>query len=213
MSLSLGKTFDRNYNIRLPFLDGYYDIGTFFNKRSPFLLFRIDSDFTNNIAPHGVKINMFKNLESSKFCETFLNLHNFRKSTLDIINQFEGIKPDYYYDINFILNETLRLSKVEVGDKTLFDILTIYGFTLTIYNNEFIFIIAERQNIIKKLGKKVVRTTGVQISTSRALNILNEFHDESIVSGKEGLTSRPVIPSDEKEIITLSEVDEDNSIK
>ena len=208
MSLLLGKTFNRNYNIRLPFLDGYYNIGIFFNKRSSFLLFRIDSDFTNSVVPHGVKINMFKNLESSKFRETFLNLHNFRKSTLDIINQFEGIKSDYYYDINFIFNETLRLSKVEVEDKNLFDVLTVYGFTLTMYNNEFIFIITERQNIIKKLGKKVVRTTGVQISTSRALHVLNEFHVESIVSGKEGLTIKPIIPSEDKEIILLTDVDE-----
>lgn len=207
MSLSLGKTFDRSYSMRLPFLDGYYNIGTFFNKRSSFLLFRIDPDFSDSISSHGLKINMFKNLESSKFCETFLNLHNYRKSTLDIINQFESVKSDYYYDINFILNETLKLSKIEVGDRSLFDTLTLYGFTLTMYNNEFIFIIAERQNIVKKLGKKVVRTTGVQISTSRALNVLSEFHNESILAGREGMEQKPIVPSDEKEIISLSEVD------
>ncbi len=208
MSLSLGKTFDRSYSMRLPFLDGHYNVGTFFNKRSSFLLFRVDPDFPTGISTHGIKINMFKNLESSKFCETFLNLHNYRKSTLDIINQFENVKPDYYHDINFILNETLKLSKVEVGDRNLFDTLTLYGFTLTMYNNEFVFIVAERQNIVKKLGKKVVRTTGIQISTSRALGVLSEFHDESILTGKEGMKPRPIIPSDEKDIINLSEVDE-----
>ena len=96
MALTLGKSFDRNYNIRIPFLDGYYNIGIFFNKRSTFLLFKVDPDFsiaTNQ--KHGVKINMFKNLESSKFCETFINLHNYKKSTLDIINQFDNIKSEY----------------------------------------------------------------------------------------------------------------------
>ena len=48
------------------------------------------------------------NLESSKFCETFLKLHNYRKSTLDIVNQFDSIKPEYYSDINFILNESIK---------------------------------------------------------------------------------------------------------
>ena len=150
---------------------------------------------------------MFKNLKSSKFTETFLNLHNFRKNTLDIMNQFENIKDDYAYEISFILNETLKLSKVEVNGKFLYDVLNLYGFTMTSYNNEFIFIIAERQNILKKLGKKMVRTTGIQISTSNALGLLEEFNQEAKTCGKEGTQPKIIIPSDEKKIITLDDMD------
>ncbi len=207
MSLTLGKLFDRNYTMRIPFLDGYYNIGTFFNKRSTNLLFSVEPEFDNTPTKHGIKINMFKNLKSSKFTETFLNLHNFRKNTLDIMNQFENIKDDYSYEIGFILNETLKLSKVEINGKYLYDVLNLYGFTMTSYNGEFIFIIAERQNILKKLGKKMVRTTGIQISTSNALGLLNEFHQESKDCGKEGLHPKIIIPSDEKEIITLDDLE------
>ena len=205
MSLTLGKLFDRNYIMRVPFLDGFYNIGTFFNKRSTNLLFSVEPDFDNSPTKSGIKINMFKNLKSSKFTETFLNLHNFRKSTLDIVNQFENIKDDYAYEIGFILNETLKLSKVEVNDKPLYDVLNLYGFTLTSYNNEFIFIIAERQNILKKLGKKMVRTTGIQIGTSSALSLLEEFYEESKTSGKQGTEPKIIIPSNEKKIITLDD--------
>jgi len=187
MALTLGKSFNRNYNMRLSFLDGYYNIGVYFNKRSTFLLFKIEPDFSKvTNQKHGVKINMFKNLESSKFCETFINLHNYKKNTLDIINQFENIKPEYYHEISFLFNETLTLSKTEIDDKTLFDTLTIYGFTLNSFMNEFIFILAERQNIDNKLNKKMVRTSGMQISTSSAIELLNEFHEDSKTSGKEG---------------------------
>ena len=74
MSLILGKLFDRNYTMRIPFLDGHYNIGTFFNKRSTSLLFSVEPEFDNTPTKHGIKINMFKNLKSSKFTETFLNL-------------------------------------------------------------------------------------------------------------------------------------------
>lgn len=205
MSLTLGKLFDRNYNMQVPFLDGHYNIGTFFNKRSTNLLFSVEPDFSDMPTKYGVKINMFKNLKSSKFAETFLNLHNFKKTTLDIMNQFENVKDEYSYDISFILNETLKLSKVEVDGRELFDTLNLYGFTMTAYNNEFIFIIAERQNILKKLGKKMVRTTAVQISTSNALTLLNEFNIESRESGFEGRHQSPIIPSDEKKIISLDD--------
>jgi len=206
MGLTLGKSFDRSYNIRLPFMEGYYNIGVYFNKRSSFLLFRVDPDFsTKRTIDHSLKISMFKNLESSRFCETFLNLHSYRKSTLDISNQFQSVKDDYHHDISFVFNETMHLSKIEVQDRVLYDTLTIYGLTLTAYSSEFLFLIAERQNIIKRLNKKIVRTTGCQISTSAAIDLLNEFHQESLVSGKEGL--KVPVPTDK--IIKLSDVDEE----
>jgi len=203
MGLQLGRQFDRNYTIRLPFLDGHYNIGLFYNKRTSFLLFRVDPEFTNkkNID-HSTKISMFKNLESSMFCETFLKLHSYRKSTLDISNQFQEIKPEYHFDISFMLNETINLSRVEVEDRVLYDTLTVYGLTLTTFPSEFIFLIAERQNIIKRLNKKVVRTTGIQISTAASLNLVNEFHEESKNSGQEGMVP-PIINT--TKIINLSE--------
>jgi len=179
MSLNLGKILNRNYAIRIPFLNGNYDINIFFNKKSSFLLFDVNPDFRDDInINYGVKINMFKNLQSSKFCETFLNLHNYHGKKLDIINQFESVKDEHLNDVHFILNESINLSKFEFDNKTFYDSLQIYGMTLTIYNSEFIFIIAERQNIIPKLNKKVVRTTAIQIATNNSINILNEFHDE-----------------------------------
>lgn len=204
MGLKLGKSFDRNYNLRLPFLNGYYDIGIFFNRKSTFLLFSVDQAGVSE--GEGVKINMFKNLESSKFCETFLELHNYRKNTLDILNQFKSIKPEYFHEVSFILNETLSLSKVEIDDdRTLFDCLNIYGFTLNSYLNEFIYIITERQNIVKKLNRKIVRTSGVQIATGTALKMLNEYHQESLTAGRVGIEPLIQVEPDVKKIITLDD--------
>ncbi len=105
---------------------------------------------------------------------------------------------------NFLrASESLKLSIVTVDNKTLYDTLNLYGFTMNAYNNEFVFIIAERQNILKKLGKKLVRTTAVQIATSSALSLLNEFNLESKNSGFEGTKKPVIIPSNEKKIITL----------
>lgn len=185
MSLKLGKQFDRNYNMRVPFQRGYYDIGIFYNKQSTFLLFSVDQNSRGTGG--GAKINMFKNLESSKFCETFLELHNYRKNTLDILNQFKCVKPEYYHEVSFVFNETISLAKIEIDDKVLFDCLNIYGFTLSSYINEFIFVLTERQNIAKRFGKKIVRTSGLQIATGQSLDMLNDYHLESRVSGKAGL--------------------------
>lgn len=201
MSLKLGKSFDRSYGIRLPFLNGYYDIGIFFNKKSTFLLFSVDQSL-KDIEISGVKVNMFKNIESSKFCETFLELHNYRKETLDILNQFKCIRPEYHHELSFLANETINLAKIDIDeDRSVFDCLNIYAFTLNAYVNEFIFVLAERQNIVKMLNRKMVRTSGLQIATSRSIAMLNDYHKERLISGKEGLEAR--YPS--SEIIKLDE--------
>lgn len=202
MSLTLGKQFNRNYNVRIPFLDGFYNIGIFFDKRSTFLLFSVDADFSASSFEKTVKVNMFKNLESSKFCETFLDLHNYRKNTLDISNQFEKIKPEYSGDLSFVFNETLTLAKVDLHDKSVYDLLNIYAFTINSYLNEFVFILTERHNIVKRLGKKIVRTSGLQISTSPALTTLDDYHRES---REQRISMEVRYPSDK--IIKLDEED------
>jgi len=180
MGLNLGKSLNRCYQIRLPFLDGCYNINVFFNKKSTFLLFGVEPSFRDDVnSNYGVKINMFKNLQSSKFCETFLNLHNYKGSKLDIVNQFESIKPDFNSNINFLFNESINLSKIDIEDKTFYDTLLIYGLTMESYSNEFIFVVAEKQNVIQRLNKKIVRTTAIQIGTKNSISLLNEFHTDS----------------------------------
>ena len=201
MSLKLGKKFNRCYNIRLPFLDGYYDIGIYFDKRSSFLLFGVDKEFSDSKNMVAAKVSMFKNLESSKFCESFIKLHNFRKNTLDISNQFSGIKPEYTGEVSFILNESIRVSKIVDDQKTYYDQLSVYALTMNLHSNEFIFLIAERQHINQKLKKKIVRTTGVQIASSTALTTLNEYYTDRM-SGREG-TEPPYISPDS--VIKLEE--------
>lgn len=205
MSLKLGKSFNRSYNLRLPILDGFYNVGIYYDKKSTFLLFRVDPDFKTSSFQHNIKIGMYKNLESSKFCETFISLHNYRKNTLDISNQFEKIKDTYTHDVSFILNETITLSKVQLHDKQVYDTLNIYGFTMSSYGDEFVFIITERHNILKRLGKKVVRTSGIQIATTPALNVLDEYHKESKVNWKSG---KPIQGSSDK-VINFSEAEQE----
>lgn len=210
MGLQLGRSFNRNYTVRLQFLDGFYNIGLFYNNKSSFLLFSVDPDFTQSKSKdlkHGIKVNMFKNLESSKFCETFLNLHSYRSQSLDIINQFKEIKPDYTNDINYLFNESLILSKINTENNSiLYDTLNLFCFTLTSYSNEFLFLVAERQNIISKLQKKVVRSSAIQIATASSLDLIEEFYNESRKSKIIDVTKR-IIASDE--IITLEQEQED----
>lgn len=190
--------------MRLPFLNGYYNIYIYFNKKSPFVLYNLEPDFSDTNVTKSVNVNMFKNLSASMFCETFIKLHNFKKSTLDIVNQFHEVKPEFNSDISFICNESINLLKIETDDKVLYDTLTVYGFVFNSYISEFLFIISERQNINQQLGKKFVRTTGLQISTMDASNFLKESNKRL----KEG--NIPGLYKEDKsnEVINFTELNE-----
>ena len=133
------------------------------------------------------------------FCETFLNLHSYRNQSLDIINQFKEIKPEYTNDVNFLFNESVTMSKIVVDNSSFYDSLNLYCFTLSAYMNEYVFLIAERQNIISKLQKKVVRSSAIQIATSSSIDLIDEFNNELRDSKIKDVTKRVI--SDE--VITI----------
>ena len=114
---------------------------------------------------------------------------------IEAIEAIKEIKPDYTLDINFLFNETLTMSKIVVDNSTFFDTLNLYCFTMSSYMSEFLFLIAERQNIISKLQKKVVRSSAIQISTTSSLNVIQDFYDEARQVKIKDVTKR--IPSDE----------------
>jgi len=206
MPLELGKSLDRSYTLRLPFLNGFYKIGVYFHKNSNFLLFRADPEFPTSMNSHGLKINMFKNLETSKFCETCLQLHNYRSDNLDISNQFDRIKDDYYNEVIFVLNEAITLSKYKVDDKEYFSQVMFYGLTLSAYETEYLFLIAERQHILSKLKRKFVRTTAIQLATSRSLKIIDDYYTDYKLSLL-GRTNQPIL--DTTKIIKLGDTSDE----
>jgi len=185
MSLTLGRKLDRCYNLRIPFSGGFYDIGVFFHKKTTFLLFKVDPNFSNGGDQiHGSKITMYKNLQSSKFCETFIELYSFRSDSLDISNQFKQLKDELCSYVVQLFNEVIIIDRFKVDDKVFNDTLSLFGFSLDSSYQDFIFVIAERQNINTKIGKKIVRTTGLQIATSKSISLLDDFYEDTRTHGK-----------------------------
>jgi hypothetical protein len=198
--LRLGKDLDRCYSMRIPFLDGYYKIDIFFNKNNSFLLFGAEQELQNKHAL--VTLKTYKNIKSSKFIETFLELHNFHSDSLDIVDQYKNINELYINDIQNTINENIVLFKHsdKNNDKIFYDCLVLYGFTFITYPKDFIFLIAERQSISKKLQKKFVRSTAIQIATKKTLELLDQFNEDYFK--KEDLGSK-ILVTDPSKIITL----------
>jgi hypothetical protein len=177
MSLVLGKQFDRSYSLRFLYMNVFHNIHVFFNKKSPLVLYNIDK-IDKSKFDKSINIKMFKNINGSNFCETFLDLHNYKKTNLDIVNQFHNIKTEFSPDIIFICNESLNLAKIDIGNnKVLYDTLTIYGFSISGYVDEYLFLLTERQHINQYLEKKIVRTVGLEIGSVDSINYIKDVRN------------------------------------
>ena len=188
MSLSLGKVFNRSHFMRVHFLDGYYDIGIFFTTKNHFVLFNA-RPVASMVDNTNVQIQMFKNLEASKFCQVFLDLHSYKSDKLNIRNQIAKVKDGMEKEINLQYNETITLSKIQLSkDKKVSDFLNIHGYTLPNYPSEYLFLVAERCFISRKDNKKVVRTVAIQISTIDTFDFIEGLYLTSV-----GKLTPPVI--------------------
>ena len=122
---------------------------------------------------------------------------------MDISNQFDRIKDDYYSEVVFVLNESITVSKYVVEDKEYFSQVMFYGLTLSAYETEYLFLIAERQHILSKLKKKVVRTTAIQLATSRSLKIIDDYYTDYKTSLLARKKKQPIL--DTTKIIKLGD--------
>tara|TARA_R110000824_G_scaffold266054_3_gene454995 strand:- start:314 stop:640 length:327 start_codon:yes stop_codon:yes gene_type:complete len=74
-----------------------------------------------------------------------------------------------------VTNETLKLSKIKTSGGDFESSLFVYVFNFLDYEDDFLYVLTERQHIDTALNKKLVRTCGYQLCT-------NEAHEDLVQS-------------------------------
>lgn len=198
--LTLGSKLNRLYTLYIPFNNSFCEIGVIFNKYNSFIGFNIDSKTYHMAREDKIKSNIFQQLNKSAFAMTFLDLRDYQSKNLDIKQQFHNILPQFQSQIQYETNETIKLSKVQTGDKTFESCIYIYILKFVDYKDDFLFCLAERQHIDVAMNKKIVRTSAVQISTNQCnedLTSLVEQYNKEFVK--------------KEDISTISNIFEDRS--
>ena len=195
MGISFGSKVNRSYSMYLPFRGDHITANVYFHKTNTYLGFTTDHNTTNMVRDHELTTKVYKDLYESSFASTFLDIKDYSSDTLDIRRQFSNVLGSVKDKIQYVGNETIKLSKHDNPNdprKPLESSLYIYAFTFSNYVDDFIYFLAERQHIDVLLGKKLVRTCGFQISTpafnENLTTMVRNF------SGKSGREKRGPIP-------------------
>ena len=170
--ITFGNKLNRRYSLFFPFMDTHGILDVYFHKNSSFLGINLENRFFQYIKEHKSWYHIYRDISKSQFCQTFLDIQNKTTEHLDIKNQFYDIQEHHKGKIQYLANETIKVSKVDIGGKSFTSFLYLYLFTIDSYEEEFVYLIAERQHIDIPLEKKIVRTCGVQVCTDQRLQEL-----------------------------------------
>ena len=181
--ITFGNKLNRRYSLNFPFLDSYGIIDIYFHKNNSYLALNICPKFIDYLKNNDCWYYIYRDIKKSPFVNTFLKVSDLQTKRMDIQNQFSNIQEDQKGKIQYLNNETVKVSRLETNNGTFESLLYVYTFTFDNEGNEFLYTIIERQHIDMALEKKVVRSIGVQLSTNTKLQDMlkrcNYNHNES----------------------------------
>lgn len=155
--------------------------GIKYDKRSTALQFQLDSD-NPLIKKRIVKIQMFRNLETCKFCNLFFNIETLKNDSSDFRGRFVNVNNNFS---RYLLQFSKEMYDFQSNDKgkSSNNYMTVSGWKLHDSDNDLLFYFVQRKcyNDVTKMN--VIRTAGLQIATERGLDILEKFqnyYDSSI---------------------------------
>ena len=193
----LNDKFNREYTLKLNFLNRDCELSVFFNKNNLYTAFSLDqATYEKNKKKSNSSI-IFFDLNKSLFAKTFLDLKNFNTNNIDIKNQYSSIYSQHRDIVSreFYENIVLDTTKVSWHNQLQDNSIKLNIFRLSLYESDFLFLLCERQLIDPVLGKKIIRTSGYQLSNDNAIKYINSISSKYNTSVIKKQTTEAVMRS------------------
>lgn len=167
---------DRAWCFRLSFENRESDLTVFYNTNNLYTSFDLDQTTYERVKRKGYSVGIFFDLNKSLFAKSFLDLKNFKTNSLDIKNQYSGILPQHKGIITCDFSQKIicGTTKVTWDRVPQENSLTVNMFRLSLYEQDFFYVLTQRQVIDDVLGKKIVRTSAYQIETDTSRKYLSQ---------------------------------------
>lgn len=182
----LNDKYNRAYSLKINFENNLSELNVFFNKSNLYTAFSVDQTTYERTKRGNYTNIIFFDLSKSIFCKTFLDVKNFYTNTIDIKNQYNCIYPYHRDLISCEFDETIVLGKHKVTWSKIPEEnkISIRIFRLSLYENDFFYVLSERQLVDPILHKKIVRTSSYQLSTNECVKyisgIASKYNTEEI---------------------------------
>ena len=155
----------------------FYNI--LYNKQTSAIQFQVDSN-ADIMKKNEVSVSMYRNLETSKFCNTFFHFINQKNDSTDFRFKFAGVNKVYERDIFQFQKEKLDLNSKQNTDKHLSNnYLLVLGWKIFGLEDDFIFYFIQRKCFNKVTRTNIIRTAGLQFATKLGNERFERYHIDS----------------------------------
>ncbi len=178
-----------------------------YDKKSSALQFQLDSE-NDLIKNRIIQVQMYRNLDTCQFCKLFFDMETKTTESTDIRCKFQGVKPLYARHLIQFLREKYDFQVSEKG-KPSQNYMIISGWKLQDADNTLLFYFIQRKCYNDATRTNIVRTAGLQLSTSRGLKFLEKYIDSAgnTIRKVDNYDELPSFNNDEKENQFLSDFD------
>jgi len=148
-----------------------------YHKVTTAIQFKVDTT-SSLIKNREVQIGMFRNLENCKFCQTFFKLESQKDSRYDIRAKFAGTNRMFEREVFQFQCEKLDLN-VNSGknNRPTNNYLLVLGWKLVGMEDDLLFFFVQRRGYNSVLRTNIIRTVGLQFSTKRGNEFLNQYYN------------------------------------
>lgn len=145
------------------------------NKRSPHIKFQLYQN-SEPLKKGIVTVSMHRNLDTCKFCKIFFNLETRISDNIDYQNKFNGINRMYDRELFQFMKEKLDFNIPE-HKKSSVNYLLLLGYKVHAHEDDLIYLFIQRRffNVITRMA--VLRTSGIQFSTKRGLEVMERYYN------------------------------------
>jgi len=147
--------------------------GVKYDKKSSALQFQLDSN-SSLIRERDVRVQMYRNLDTCKFCKLFFDMETISNDNCDYRGKFSGVKSLYARHMIQFLKEKYDFQMNDKG-KPSQNYMLILGWKLQDSDNDLLFYFIQRKCYNDATRVNIVRTAGLQLATERGLQFLDRY--------------------------------------
>jgi hypothetical protein len=133
---------------------------------------------TNPLKNQEVNFAVFRDLNNSTFCRTFLSYENLNNTTHDYQNKFLGVRRSYEKYVIPFFREKVELH-IQDSNKPSLNYMIVFGWKLQDINDDLMFYLVQRKCFNNITKKHIIRTAGLQFATKSGLDVLSAYATNS----------------------------------
>jgi hypothetical protein len=168
------------------------NVVVYYHKKTAGLQFDVDTR-PLYIRNKGIKVNLYRNMNKSKFVEMFVNTASIKEPGSDVHCKYEGLKDIHTGLVYNFTKEKLDLNAGK-SKSSPNNYVLVLGFKIVNLDNDYNFFFVQRRCYSNDQKNCIIRTAGIQIASPdgfEAFSNMSTAYDNNLLLSEKSKETEP----------------------